>query len=357
MSERKWRVIVCGSRFGRVYMAGTARLQSCELAGVLGTGSERSRECAQRYSVPLYTRVEALPSDIDGACVIVGSGLAGGAGSAIARMLLERKIYVLQEHPIHPNELAGLIRVAYQNGVVHQVSTLYPYTRVVGEFISLSRRIVSRHPPLYVDGACSLQLQTSFFDVLGRILGRLRPWEFESLPLRRPRSERQAVFRSLQGSVAGVSVSVRIQNELHAADPDNHCHLYHQMTVGTAAGSLCLVDTHGPIVWRPRPHIPIRIQAGGDPALLSDEVLNLEATTLVQSEAQTWRSIMTTGWPTAAGAAVGELQARASGQIWPDAQYYLSLAQMMVDVSAELGAPEIIHHDAPVPESLARVTS
>ena len=50
-----------------------------------------------------------------------------------------------------------------------------------------------------VDGACSLQLKTSFLDIVGRMLGKLRPWRFQA-----PAGE-GAPFRSLEGVFGGIA--------------------------------------------------------------------------------------------------------------------------------------------------------
>ena len=222
-----------------------------ELAGILASGSERSHSCARQYKVPLYTYIDQLPDDIDAACVVISSEIGGGKGTDIAMALLERKISVLQEHPIHHDELIKLFRAAQKHGVVHKMNTLYPYVHPIRQFLAVSKALLQEHKPLFIEGACSTQLKISFLDIIGRVIGKIRPWEFQSLPNTRIKSDAPIPFRTIQGTIGGVPVIVRLQNQLHFSDPDNHCHLYHQLTLATSVGSLSLVDTHGPIVWRP----------------------------------------------------------------------------------------------------------
>ncbi|WP_460078338.1 hypothetical protein [Pseudomonas sp. H3_H05] len=47
---------------------------------------------------------------------------------------------------------------------------------------------------------------------------------------------------------------MRVQNQVHPKDPDNHSFLLHRLEVGCEAGVLSLGDTHGPVLWNPRLH-------------------------------------------------------------------------------------------------------
>ncbi|MBK3558799.1 Gfo/Idh/MocA family oxidoreductase [Streptomyces sp. MBT56] len=110
---RPMRVVVCGTRFGQVYAAALTRApERFRLVGILARGSARSAALAEEYGVPLYDAVEQLPDDVDAACVVVSTAVGGGRGAELAKELLERGIHVLQEHPVHPDELAECLRVA-----------------------------------------------------------------------------------------------------------------------------------------------------------------------------------------------------------------------------------------------------
>lgn len=352
MSAARWKVVVCGTKFGRVYMSAlTSADLGMDLVGIVAAGSDRSKRCAERFSVPLYTDVAQLPKDIDAACVAIGSGVAGGPGTQIALQLLERGICVLQEHPIHHDELAKLFSAARSSGAVHQLSTLYPHVRTVRQFHAACAALLREHPALYVDGACSLQLKVSFMDIVGRALGRLRPWEFQALP-QKSTGGSGGPFRSLQGSIGGVPVYFRLQNQLHATDPDNHCHVYHHLTIGTEAGSLSLVDTHGPIIWRPRPHIPMSIQRGESAESSEEPMLDFNTVTTLAEAGTTWRQAMVSEWPNAVGKALQELRRRVAREnVFPEAQYYLSLMQMIHEIDRTLGPPEVIREATPAPRS------
>lgn len=49
----------------------------------------------------------------------------GGKGTEIAGALLEKGIHVIQEHPVHYNDIVKLLKVAKENNCVYQVSDTY----------------------------------------------------------------------------------------------------------------------------------------------------------------------------------------------------------------------------------------
>lgn len=353
MKKKHWKVVVCGSKFGRVYMSALADKNfDMELVGILATGSERSRSCAAKYNVPLYTDVSQLPADVDAACVAISSEFGGGVGTALALELMKRGISILQEHPMHHDELLKVFKASREYGVVHRMNTLYPYVYSVRQFLAAAEVLLRKHQPVYIDGACSIQLKFSFLDIVGRLLGRLRPWEFQVLPSERENSKASVPFRSIQGLIGSVPVSIRLQNQLHSTDPDNHCHLYHSLTIGTAVGSLSLVDTHGPVIWRPRPHIPQEIQNDESPEDSQDSAIDLETVTTIANSQVTWRAAMMSEWPAAIRLALNELRDNVDGGLPKSTlQYYLSLMQLTHELDAKLGPPEILYEASPNPQS------
>ena len=349
MTPARPRVIVCGTRFGRVYLEGIAHADSpMELAGIVARGSERSRACAAEYSVPLYTDVGRLPDDVDAACVVVSAAASGGQGTALAKALLARGVHVLQEHPVHHDEMAECVRVAARNRVAYRVNTHYPHVAPVRAFIDAARQLLAASPPVFVDGACSLQTKVSFFDVVGRALGRLHPWSFMPAARALEAGNEPPPFRVLEGRVGGVPVTLRVQNQLHVTDPDNHAHVYHRITLGTDGGSLTLVDTHGPLVWVPRPHIPEDVRDRASPIRSAAPSLDAATWSLASpAPAPTWREAMAELWPAAVRATLRAMLPL--GTQTHDVEYELSLARMVASANAAIGVPHLLHGPAPVP--------
>lgn len=351
------RVVVCGTRFGRVYLAAFRQRDfPFELAGIVARGSERSRACAERYGVPLYSSPGEVPDDVSIACVVVSAAMNGGRGTDLAKAFLARGIHVLQEHPLHHDELADCLAFARRHGVVYRMNTHYVHVAPVHRFIAAARELLSHQDPVFVDAMCAFPVTYSLADILGRALGRLQPWRFaEPVPLARPlrqASDAAAPFRGLDGVVGGVPLTLRIQNQLHPTDPDNYYHLFHRISLGTEGGNLTLVNTHGPVLWTPRPHMPADVKNGAEPEDSAAEYLRYpSATVLGPPESPIWREIMGSLWPRAVGRALGELQQAIGAAEDPlrHGQYHLSLCRLVQDLTGQCGQPEFIRDQAPRP--------
>nr|BFE59212.1 hypothetical protein GCM10020063_037380 [Dactylosporangium thailandense] len=340
------RVLVCGTDFGRIYLAALAAPDAgFELAGILARGGARSVACAAHYGVPLYTTVAQVPSDVEIACVVVGGAVTGGPGAELASALLARGIHVLQEHPLHHDELAGCLRTAHRHGVVHHLNTHYVHVAPVRRFVAAARALLARQRPLFVDAMVAVQVTYTLWDILGRALGSVRPWSFAGPQPAGP----EAAFRSLDGTLAGVPLTLRVQQEMDPSQPDNFAHLFHRITIGTEGGHLTLVNTHGPVLWSPRPHMPA--DAASVVAFEDSAAGHLDfASTapLGPAEAPSYREVLARLWPDAVRHALRELAADL-----PDpaaarrrGQYHLALCRLTADVNARLGPPAMRRHPA-----------
>ncbi|HWF73299.1 MAG TPA: Gfo/Idh/MocA family oxidoreductase [Solirubrobacteraceae bacterium] len=358
LEDRPLRVVVCGTTFGQVYLQGLgAGCPELELVGILGHGSERTRRCGGLYGVPVYTDPAELPDEVDAACVVVRAGLLGGAGAELAQTLMGRGIHVLQEHPLHHDELAACLRVARQAGVVYALNSFYPQVEPVRRFLAATRELIDGDRPVYVDASCGFQLAFSLLDILGRALGRVRPWSL--IPA--VGGSARAPFRSLDGEVGGVPATLRIQNEMDPGDPDNHAHLDHRITIGTDGGNLTLLSTHGPIVLSQRPRYP---HAPRDPGSLphfdGHEVAEPpSATVLGAPAAPGYAEIFRALWPPAVRGALLELrEAIITGEGWRQrGQHHLSVCLLWQDIAARLGPPELIRRATPAPLSADRLAA
>lgn len=350
--------VVCGTTFGQMYLQAFARVDMpFKLGGILAQGSERSRNCAMRFKVPLYTDPTDLPPEIKVACVVVRSGAMGGRGTELARTLMARGIHVLQEQPVHYDEVADCIAQARRYGVVYRVNGFYPWLVPVRRFIAAARQLLTSRCILYVDAACSVQVSYPLFDILGQVLGGLRPWSVNALP---GCPEQGTAFRSMEGSVMGVPLTLRIQNQIDPGDPDNHLHLLHRITVGTDGGTLTLVDTHGPVLFQPSLYVP--------PALM--DVFDAEGSTLSQLDLRSaihfgpktcpsFREVFGMLWPQAVCAAFADLQRAIVKAEDPRClgQYQLAVSRLWHECTAALGYPEMVPRAVPTPLTQAEIES
>lgn len=351
------KMVVCGTTFGQVYLRALAAADSpAELAGVLARGSERSNACAEQYGVPLYTRVDDLPPDIDAACVVVRAAVVGGPGTELATELLNRGIHVLQEHPVHHDELAGCLRAARANGVSYRLNTHYPHLAPVRRFVTAAHALYQHGPPRYVDAAGGIQVAFALFDILADALPALRPWGFAD-PVPWPDELRRIAagpppLRTLHGVIGGVPLTLRMHNQLDPADPDNHAHLLHRVSIGTDAGNLTLVNTHGPVLWSPRLHVdPSSVDVDPRLVLASAEPVG-------DPDGPPMRAVLTELWPDATKRAIAELvtDIRTGHNPMRRGQYHLALCRIWQDVTSRLGHPELVGGTRPTPLSAADLT-
>ncbi|MGV9505487.1 Gfo/Idh/MocA family oxidoreductase [Streptomyces tendae] len=350
-----FRVLVCGTNFGRFYAEAAHRRPGYAPAGILSRGSAASRAYAERLGVPHYTHTDDLPADIDAACVAVGSAISGGGGTELARALMDRGIHVLQEHPVHLTELTDNLTHARRRGVQYRLNTHYPHVSPVRGFIDAARRLVAQQRPLFVDAATPIHLMHPLVDILGRALGTLRPWRFAD-PAPLPAAVGPQPFRSLHGMLAGVPLTLRVHHQLDPSDRDNHALHWHRISLGTEGGVLTLADTHGPVLWSPRLHV------GRD----ADRRFVLDGpgtgrlglgTTAVVGTTGTFRTVFTDLWPEAVGSALDGLReaVEQGGDALRTGQYDLAVCRIWTDLAARLGPPEIVRPATPRPLALSDV--
>ncbi|CAL9609398.1 hypothetical protein SUDANB121_05618 [Nocardiopsis dassonvillei] len=357
MNGRPLRTVVCGTGFGRFYLEALRLLpEEFAPAGILARGGAFSRTYAREQGLPLYTSVADLPGDVDAACVAVGSAVSGGPGAEIAHDLLARGVHVLQEHPVHHDELAGLLRAARGAGLVYHLDPFYRYVPAIGRFLDAAAEMRRRGPVLAVDATSALQVLYPLLDVLGRALGGLRPWAVtDPLPADPEAAHLAATpqpYRVVQATVAGVPVTLRVQNQIDPSDGDNHALLWHRLSLAGEGGALALADTHGPVLWHPRLHAPrdghgrLRSTGPGTDHLDEPAVTVLEGT-LPPSH----REVFARVWPGTLARALADFAAdvRTGADPLPRGQFDLSVCRLWHEVTGRLGRPDIIRPAAPTP--------
>lgn len=353
------KVVVCGTSFGRVYLKAVREDPDVELAGIVSRGSATSREYAKSYGVPHYLGIDQLPGDIDIACVAVRAGVAGGDGAKLAQSLLSRGVHVLQEHLLHPAELTDCLRSAREHGVCYRLNSFYPHLRPVELFLRAAELLRERQQPLHVDGAAGSQVVYSLLDIIGRAVGRLRPWAIgEPAPIA-PQlaalADPPMPYTHLTAVIGGVPVSLRVQNQIHPADPDNHALLLHRIAIAFDGGVLSLADTHGPVLWSPRLHTERdetgRLVMAGP----GTERLEVPGTQILgPAAAPAFRTVFDELWPGSVRVALAQLRADIAepSRTVGAGQWAMTVAAIWQRLTTVLGQPELIRPDPPVPVPL-----
>ena len=254
-ANQRPRAIVVGSTFGAVYAEALAAPRSpVELVGLLSRGSTASTQLADRLGVSRYTNIDGLPP-VDVAFVVVRSGVVGGEGTQICEQLLAGGIHVMQEQPVHADEILSLLRVAKASSTVYAVNDFYSRIAPIRQFICAAKALDKIARIRYVHARSSIHVSYPLFTILSAIVGPLTPARI-MVPQRAEGGETTASsFVAGRILLGDVTVDLLIQNELCAHDPDNHARLMHTITVGSDAGELVLAHTHGSTHWYPRPRV------------------------------------------------------------------------------------------------------
>ncbi|SHO57792.1 Gfo/Idh/MocA family oxidoreductase [Vibrio quintilis] len=251
-SVQPLRVLLCGAAFGEVYLKAIERLpQYFQLAGVMARGSEHSRKIAQAHQVPLVTSVdEVSKADFDLACVVIKSGVVGGPGTKISCALMEKEIPVIQEYPLHCDEVVQCIKTSNQFKTPWVMNSFYPDVAPVRRFIEAVQGLRKLSDICAINIETSIQVMYPLIDILMQSLGNLRPWRFSEVLFQ------NGPFSVISARFGTIPVVFHIQNQIHPDDPDNYMHVLHRISVTSEDGTLTLNDTHGDVTWSPRAHVP-----------------------------------------------------------------------------------------------------
>lgn len=249
------RAIVVGATFGAVYAEALAAADSpVELVGLVSTGSAASAALADRLGIALYPNLDDLPH-VDVAFVVVRSGVVGGDGAQLSERLLTRGIHVMQEQPVHADEILSLLRIAKANSVRYAVNDFYSRVAPVRQFIGTAQALARVTPVRYVHARSSIHVAYPLFAILSQVVGPLTPARIQVSGERGP-----GPFIAGRLVLGDVTIDLLVQNELCPTDPDNHARLLHAITVGSDAGELVLSHTHGPTRWHPRPRAEAAVE-------------------------------------------------------------------------------------------------
>jgi pyochelin biosynthetic protein PchG len=252
------RVVVAGVGYGLQYILAILRSTNLELAGILSTGSERSRRLAAQFHVPLFTAVQDIPRNIVFACVAVRDG---AWGSRVACRLLDHGINILLEHPVGPIELASVLRLAKSRGLVVNVNAHFSQFPAAREFISTLVGLRAEANIVHCSAVTGRRTLYSMIDFIGRAAGT-------------PPNLSDSFKAALQtdrvvtagGLIGGLSIALQIDRFVAQEDDGSDETVGGHFACFTPAGVLCMMGHTGPIVWTRNivgPRIPFGLESDG----------------------------------------------------------------------------------------------
>lgn len=287
------KTIVCGTTFGQFYIEAIKRHQDkFELVGILAGGSEGSQLCAKSNGIPLYTEVSQLPEDIDLACVVLRSGVLGGKGTDITKKLLERKINVIQEQPLHNKEIAECMKLASKYGVKFSVGNLYMNLESINAFIQASKYISKKCDILYLDMSFISQVSYPAVQIMTEFVPAMKPFRITSV-------QKSGPYSILVGELGKIPFVMRIYNEINPEDVNNYIRFLHRISIGTSGGILTLNESNGSVIWNSEMYIPDGITMNGNSTETFPEHMFEQSETILFENNAKYSEIFLKKWPEA----------------------------------------------------------
>ena len=215
-------------------------------AGILSTGSERSKAYATSMKIPHYTRVKEIPEgSIDIACVAVG----GDVGIQLVLELLELGVHVLAEHPLDSRQVGKALDLAREKQLIFQVNAHFPDLAAPGAFYQALQTARQQGPVLHYSLSVNLRTLYSGLDLLGRAHGSLKKARVRSVSV----SDKPEWFKQLTIELETVNVSLLCQNFSSEKDDGSANLINHRFSATFGHGDLLLAESNGPVLWFPAP--------------------------------------------------------------------------------------------------------
>ncbi len=250
MSDRRrqptapYRVLVCGSNYGRSYLAPLLESAGRYLpVALLARGSDRSRRLARRYGLALCRTLEELPEEIDLACAALPS-----AADDVVLALLDRGLHVLCEHPRRTGFLNAAYRSAARSGARFQINGHFGDLPAPRAFVERCRQLAAESAPRFVDVIAQERSLCAALDILRRALAGLGPVTLEH-------ARGSGAFVTIEGRLhsartRGVRAIFQVQTPTgQPADGSPRYLVDLRIAAGFDRGVLSLLSVAGPVVW------------------------------------------------------------------------------------------------------------
>lgn len=118
-------------------------------------------------------------------------------------------------------------------------------------------QIISKHAHLInASLECAIHVLYDGIDILGCALGGLSTWKLGNVAESYTTSMAGGGNRVISGIIGMVPVTFIVNTNVDRNDIDHPLHLYHRIELTFSTGRLCLVNTHGPVIWLPFLHMP-----------------------------------------------------------------------------------------------------
>ena len=285
-------------------------------------------------------RLEHLPKGP--ACVVVPNAAGGGNGANIAKSILAKGIPTLLEHPAHEVEIVNCIRES--GSAAFMLNPFYRYIKPIRDFLEAAQ-IISKHAHLInASLECAIHVLYDGIDILGCALGGLSTWKLGNVAESYTTSMAGGGNRVISGIIGMVPVTFIVNTNVDRNDIDHPLHLYHRIELTFSTGRLCLVNTHGPVIWLPFLHMP-RDEYGTLSINVEEEVNIPSGVTIgnvmLPSVKETFEQI----WPDAVKKALEILFKQNRTEKMSMAQYQIYVSKLWSEICQKVGYMNIVDYD------------
>ena len=246
----KIKAVICGATFGALYIEAIKLISNIELLGIFSTGSENSKNLAKREHIKLFTSIEEIPPNVDIAFVAIKSSILGGKGTEIAKLLLNKKINVIQEHPVITSEIIECQRIAKKEEVYYKIGNLYEQLDSINAFIKTASFLNRLEKVEHISVLTSSQGMYSLMKILNESLNN-----FRELKILNKVANYRYPFTNIEGKINSTTLNIQVHNEVNDKYSNNYMHILHRIIFFYENGRLELNDTFGSVVWRSRMNI------------------------------------------------------------------------------------------------------
>lgn len=266
----------------------------------------------------------------------------GGNGANIAKSILAKGIPTLLEHPAHEVEIVNCIRES--GSAAFMLNPFYRYIKPIRDFLEAAQ-IISKHAHLInASLECAIHVLYDGIDILGCALGGLSTWKLGNVAESYTTSMAGGGNRVISGIIGMVPVTFIVNTNVDRNDIDHPLHLYHRIELTFSTGRLCLVNTHGPVIWLPFLHMP-RDEYGTLSINVEEEVNIPSGVTIgnvmLPSVKETFEQI----WPDAVKKALEILFKQNRTEKMSMAQYQIYVSKLWSEICQKVGYMNIVDYD------------
>lgn len=260
----------------------------------------------------------------------------------IAKSILAKGIPTLLEHPAHEVEIVNCIRES--GSAAFMLNPFYRYIKPIRDFLEAAQ-IISKHAHLInASLECAIHVLYDGIDILGCALGGLSTWKLGNVAESYTTSMAGGGNRVISGIIGMVPVTFIVNTNVDRNDIDHPLHLYHRIELTFSTGRLCLVNTHGPVIWLPFLHMP-RDEYGTLSINVEEEVNIPSGVTIgnvmLPSVKETFEQI----WPDAVKKALEILFKQNRTEKMSMAQYQIYVSKLWSEICQKVGYMNIVDYD------------